>query len=166
MDEYPTECTIPELKELEYHGQYGFHTLYEAVEKAVREAFKSEKPFDTGYMSIHKEFESGRIQFDGTKLKLTASAYMDEWPDIVYDCENGDDLTQDEVDLLESMSNEIGFVTETEDIREIDMTTFELAMDKLQEMVESCEQYLQDQFASLQNLVNAVIEERTQKKEA
>ena len=66
-------------------AKWGVSDFYPQAAQALRAALLERGPFDTGWYSVKKEIQSARVlrAKRGGRLSLSASASMDDWPDLL-----------------------------------------------------------------------------------
>lgn len=66
-------------------AKWGISDFYEEHEAALRAILAGRKPFTTGWYSVKKEIQTGRVWRERTNgpVFIEASASMDDWPDLV-----------------------------------------------------------------------------------
>lgn len=146
-------------------GHYGIFeeedTFYPEVRKLLKEALASGEDFDTGWGSFKKEIESIRIQAIGDTIIVSVSESMDEIPDLIYDCDNADDLTDDEIDELVDCWYLGDYSTDTDRDAYIDRdSSLEDILKVATKLVNECHDFLEAGFKYMQTNVDYIRENR------
>lgn len=85
-------------------GHYGIFDepdmFYPEVRDLLQKALDSGEDFDTGWGGFKKELQSIRIHAVGDVIRLEVSQSMDDMPELIFDCSETDDLTDDEVEVI------------------------------------------------------------------
>lgn len=147
-------------------GHYGIFNkedaLYPEVREMLEEALKSGEDFDTGWGSFKKEIESIRIQAIDDVILLSVSCSMDDMPELIYDCENSEDLSDHEMDLILDDWDNSDYTTDTEGERELprNCTVLDI-MKAATDICNECNTFLEEGFRFVQYGVNYIREMRT-----
>lgn len=156
---YPEDCGLFGDNSLAI-AHWGFEELYPAHKSVLMDAIENKRAFDTGWCGTTKEFAYMRIQSNGSMMKLSVSQSMDDWPEIVGDCEGGDTLTEEEIDKLEMLADACDFASNTSISTEIAMEPFEKVMARICKMNEATNNVLEEHFKTLQYLVNQIVQNK------
>lgn len=146
-------------------GRYGImeseDTFYPVVLAQLKEDLNSGEDFDTGWGHFRHSFESIRIYTYRNAVFVEVSDCMDELFDLIYDCENGDLLEDEEIDYVMTLWDE-NIEADTEfyayerlprdtSLKEILITATELASechDKLEWSFNCVQEYVDDALAN------------------
>lgn len=146
-------------------GHYGIfdeeNCFYPEVLERLKADLASGKNFDSGWGGFKKELQDIRIQAVGDEITVSVSAYMDDVEDLIFDCENSDDLTDDDVNyILQLWHENIDATTETKETETIPRNgTVKDIVRCATELAKICDATLTDSFYYMQMYVND-IEER------
>ena len=154
--QFPPEQTL----ELCYADacKYGLTDLYDVAEQNLRKVLKERIPFNTGWCGCQKEIRSFKIESDGMrKLRVSATEDIDDVPDLIYDADMGETLTEEDAKCIEEMlDDDMEFCTETTSEKELPANaSYEDIMKALEELEEGNSSYLHGMF----NKVVALAEE-------
>lgn len=146
-------------------GHYGIFeeedALYPEVRELLKKALASDEDFDTGWGSFKKEIESIRIQAIGDTIIVSVSESMDEIPDLIYDCDNVDDLTDDEIDELVDCWYLGDYSTDTDRDAYIDRdSSLEDILRVATKLINECHEFLEAGFKYMQTNVDYIRENR------
>ena len=148
-------------------GHYGIFeeedALYPEVRELLKEALASDEDFDTGWGSFKKEIESIRIQAIGYTIIVSVGESMDEIPDLIYDCDNADDLTDDEIDELVDCWDISDYQTDTYGDAYIDRnSSLKDILKVAAKLINECHDFLEAGFKYMQTNVDYIRENRRQ----
>ena len=146
-------------------GHYGIceeeDAFYPEVRKLLKEALASDEDFDTGWGSFKKEIESIRIQAIGDTIIVSVGESMDENPDLIYDCDNADDLTDDEIDELVDCWDISDYQTDTYGDAYIDRnSSLKDILKVATKLINECHDFLEAGFKYMQTNVDYIRENR------
>lgn len=147
-------------------GHYGIFDeeccFYPEVLERLKADLASGGDFDSGWGGFKKELQSIRIQAVGDKITVSVSAYMDDVEDLIFDCENSDDLTDDDVDLILRLWYEnYDATTETSEVDTLPRNSTVIDILKLAvSLARLCDDTLTESFNYMQGTVNDVKELR------
>lgn len=146
-------------------GHYGIFeekdALYPEVRELLKEALASDEDFDTGWGSFKKEIEYIRVQAIGDTIIVSVSESMDEIPDLIYDCDNADDLTDDEIDELVDCWYFGDYSTDTDLDAYIDRdSSLEDILKVATKLINECHDFLEAGFKYMQTNVDYIRENR------
>ena len=144
--------------------KYGVTVLNDDAEEKLRELLDSGRDFDTGWGSCTKELESVRFYARGDEITVGVSMEMDDMPALIYDATpNGVDLSEEEVDAIQDMCDELyeGISSETLIDRTIPRSsTYEEVIEAVREAREEADEYLNEQYEKCKSCVNSFLENR------
>lgn len=140
--------------------KYGFDDMYDDFEYALRKAIDDGDPFDTGWVGSAKELMSFHLCYDGDRLQIETHAEMDDVDDLIsLDCEQGYKLNEKQYKAVRRIWDQNDeWATETNNIRIIELTTYEDILGNLVEMAGEDDNVLSDVFNQLNETINWVLE--------
>lgn len=140
-------------------GHYGIFgeedALYPEVRLMLQEELDSNNNFDTGWHGFKEQCESMRIQADQRGILIGVHNYMDEIPDLIFDIDGSEKLTDDQVNRIKDLWNE-EYVVSTEIIDYEWVTRDSTVKDIMIKASDLCcrnDAYLEDCFQFLEQLV-------------
>ena len=139
--------------------KYGLTDLNNVAEQNLRKILKEGIPFNTGWCGCQKEIRSFKIESDGMrKLRVSAAEEIDDVPDLIYDADMDETLTEEDVEYIEEMlDNDMEFRTETTSEKELPANaSYEDIMKALEELEEGNRAYLNGMFKQVIALVDYV----------
>ena len=146
-------------------GHYGIFgegdALYPEVRGMLKEALVSDEDFNTGWGCFKKEIESIRIQAIGDTIIVSVCESMDDIPDLIYDCDNSDDLTDDEIDELVDYWDISDYKTYTYRDAYIDRnSSLKDILKVATKLINECHDFLEAGFKYMQTNVDYIRENR------
>lgn len=145
-------------------GHYGIFDepdcFYDDARELLDHDLKSGKDFDTGWHGFKKEIESMRIYAYGDNIFIEVWVGMDEMPELIYDCDGGEDLTEEQVELVEDIWND-ELWTKTENTHEIRVprnSTIEDIVKAASEVRDEIDSELDECFKFLEGTVKGILE--------
>ena len=138
-------------------GHYGIFDEPECFYPKCREHLQKDleegRDFDTGWHGFKKELQSIRIKAVGESIILSICVYMDEMPDLIYDCDGGENLTDEQIELVEEIwYGNPDAATEEMESREIPRTsTMQELLNEAVNMSFKCQIALDESFDFLKN---------------
>ena len=146
-------------------GHYGIfaeeEALYPQVRELLQKALDSGEDFDTGWHGFKKEIQSIRIKATGNEITVEVCQSMDEMPDLIFDCDGADDLTDDEIDEVMRVWYGSDYTTDTYEsaLTERDGSIIEI-LTVATKLAENCSAFLNDGYEFVNGTVNEVRERR------
>ena len=77
--------------------------LYPEVYSLLEKYLKSGNDFNTGWHGFKKEIQSMKIEAVDDDIKVHVWGGMDDMPDLIYDTENGEKLTEEQMEIVEAV---------------------------------------------------------------
>ena len=145
-------------------GHYGIFAeedaLYPEVRELLKKALESGEDFDTGWGSFKKEIECIRIQAIGDTITVSVSCSMDEMPNLVYDCENVEELTDEEIEEVVNNWYLSDYTTDAfaDDVLPRNSSLLDI-LEVASKLAEDCNEFLEEGFNSVQAMVNYILKE-------
>ena len=151
--------------EVDDFGHYGIfddpNCFYDNVRELLEHDLKSGKDFDTGWHGFKKEIESMRIHAVNETLFIEVWAAMDDMPDLIYDCDGGEELTEDQEKIVQSIWDANELWTKTEDVRTVELprnSTIDEIVKVAEVAVEEIHSELDEYFEFLEGTVKGILE--------
>lgn len=141
-------------------GHYGIFdgedAFYQNIYKEIQHELSSNKDFNTGWHGFKKQLEGLKLSAFGDTILVEVSAYCDDMPyDLISDCDEGDKLTDDEIDYIYDMyCNSPEFNTEYTESGELPRSaTIHDILQLASSLVDSCQSSLNETFMWVQSMV-------------
>lgn len=150
--------SLPGFPSSMYAAKWGLTDLYPEDEAILRSAIDTRSMFDTGWAGCKKEIRSFRIISDGNVVTIQTSADMDDFEDLIFDAlEDGQDLTNDQVNELFDYYNDSDISTTVESEVTVPLTSYEDIMSIISRMEDENEKQLSAWFDVVKSWVAEVI---------
>ena len=149
--------SLPGFPSNAYCAHWGLTDLYPEDERILRSAIDNRKTFDTGWVGCKKEIHYFRIISDGKVMTIQTSAEMDDFDDLIYDAMDEEvELTDDQVEELESYWYESDIDSSASSEVTIPLTTYEAAMEHIEKMIDHDVKQLDEWFEIVKEWVKEV----------
>lgn len=149
--------SLPGFPSNAYCAHWGLTDLYPKDEKILRAAIDNRKKFDTGWVGCKKEIHYFRLISDGNVLTIQTTAEMDDFDDLIYDAMDEEvELTDDQVAELEDYWYESDIDSSACSEVTIPLTTYEVAMEHIEKMIDHDVKQLDEWFEIVKEWVKEV----------
>lgn len=143
-------------------GHYGIFDEPECFYPNCREQLEKDLAcgcdFNTGWHGFKKEPQSIHIFAEGDAINVEVNVFIDDMPDLIYDCDGGEDLTEEQIDEVYDAWCGTLYTTEVNDYGRLPRdASLQDILDLACYLAANCSEELDEGFRFLQDTVKEVI---------
>lgn len=139
-------------------GHYGImddpEMFYPECRSHLEKDLASGRDFNTGWHGFKKEIQSICIKAEGDQIEISVWVSMDDMPDLIYDCDGGEELTPEQINYVFDLWCETLYTTECTEYGRLPRSAdIQDIVDLADYLADNCNKELSEGFEWLQSAV-------------